>query len=120
MDARPLIAVVDDEESVRRALARMLSVSRFDVAVFGSGEEFLESLAGRIPDCVLLDIQMPGLTARDVQRQLAGSPIRIPVIIVTAHDQPAMREQCFADGAVAYLTKPLRREYLVAAINAVV
>lgn len=120
MDAQPLVAVVDDEESVRRALARMLSASRFDVAVFASGKDFLESLAKRVPDCVVLDFQMPGLTARDIQRQLALSQLRIPVIIITAHDQPALREQCLADGAVAYLTKPLRRDYLVAAIKSAV
>ncbi|HKD52650.1 MAG TPA: response regulator, partial [Steroidobacteraceae bacterium] len=68
---RPLIAVVDDEESVRRALARMLSASQLDVEIFGSGQEFLDSLRTRRPDCVVLDYQMPGLTGRDVQRQLA-------------------------------------------------
>jgi len=70
---RPLLAVVDDEESVRRALARMLSASQFEVDVFASGQEFLDSLRARLPDCVILDYQMPGLTGRDVQRQLALS-----------------------------------------------
>ena len=114
---RPLIALVDDEESVRRALARMLSASQFDVDVFATGQEFLDSLRTRLPDCVVLDYQMPGLTGRDVQRQLSLGQIRLPIIVMTAHDQPALREQCLADGAVAYLSKPLQRERLVDLIN---
>ena len=114
---RPLIAVVDDEESVRRALARMLGASQFDVDVFGSGQEFLDSLRARLPDCAILDYRMPGLSGRDVQRQLALANIHIPIIVVTAHDQPALREQCLADGASAYVAKPLQRERLVGLIN---
>ena len=114
---RPLIALVDDEESVRRALARMLSASQFDVDVFATGQEVLDSLRTRLPDCVVLDYQMPGLTGRDVQRQLSLGQIHLPIIVVTAHDQPALREQCLADGAVAYLSKPLQRERLVDLIN---
>jgi FixJ family two-component response regulator len=114
---RPLIALVDDEESVRRALARMLSASQFDVEVFASGQEFLDSLRTRVPDCAILDYQMPGLTGRDVQRHLSLEEIRLPIIVVTAHDHPALREQCLADGAVAYLAKPLQRERLVDLIN---
>jgi FixJ family two-component response regulator len=114
---RPLIAVVDDEESVRRALARMLTASHLDVDVFGSGQEFLDSLRTRRPDCVLLDYQMPGLTGREVQRQLKEAQIRLPIIVVTAHDQPALREQCLADGAVAYISKPLQRERLLSLID---
>jgi len=117
---RPLIALVDDEESVRRALARMLSASQFDVDVFATGQEFLDSLRTRLPDCVVLDYQMPGLNGRDVQRQLSLGQIHLPIIVVTAHDQPALREQCLADGAVAYLSKPLQRERLVDLINAAV
>jgi FixJ family two-component response regulator len=117
MAARPLLAVVDDEESVRRALARMLNASHFDVEVFASGQEFLDSLRARLPDCVILDYQMPGLTGRDVQRQLAVAQIRVPIIVITAHDQPALREQCLADGAVGYLAKPLQRERLVGLVD---
>jgi len=114
---RPLLAVVDDEESVRRALARMLSASHFEVDVFASGQEFLDSLRTRLPDCVILDYQMPGLTGRDVQRQLSLAQIPVPIIVVTAHDQPALRERCLADGAVAYIAKPLQRERLVGLVN---
>lgn len=113
----PLIAVVDDEESVRLALARMLRASSFEVSIYSSGEEFLQSLKTRVPDCAVLDFQMPGLTGRDVQRALSVAKLSLPIIIVTAHDQPSLREKVLADGAVAYFTKPLRRDTLIAALD---
>ncbi|HKZ72771.1 MAG TPA: response regulator [Steroidobacteraceae bacterium] len=117
---RPLIAVVDDEESVRRALVRLLHASQMDVDAYASGLAFLRSLTVRRPDCVVLDIQMAGLTGRDVQRQLAAAQLRLPVIILTAHDEPVMREQCLADGASAYLCKPLRADTLLSSIEAAI
>jgi FixJ family two-component response regulator len=113
----PLIAVVDDEESVRHALARMLRASAFDVSIYRSGEDFLDSLKTVVPDCAVLDFQMPGLTGRDVQRAIAVAKLSVPIIIVTAHDQPSLREKVLADGAVAYFTKPLRRDTLIAALQ---
>jgi FixJ family two-component response regulator len=113
----PLIAVVDDEESVRCAFARMLSASMFDVETYGSGREFLDSLREHVPDCVVLDLQMPGLTGREVQLQLAMARICLPMIVVTAQDQPTVREQCLADGAAAFVAKPLKREHLVRLID---
>ena len=117
VNRQPLVAVVDDEESVRLALARMLRASAFDVSIYRSGEEFLESIKTVVPDCVVLDFQMPGLTGRDVQRALSVAKVSLPIIIVTAHDQPSLREKVLADGAVAYFTKPLRRDNLIAALD---
>ena len=114
---QPLIAVVDDEESVRLALARMLRASSFEVSIYRSGEDFLESLKTVVPDCAVLDFQMPGLTGRDVQRAISVAKLSLPIIIVTAHDQPSLREKVLADGAVAYFTKPLRRDTLIAALQ---
>lgn len=114
---RHLVAVVDDEEAVRLALARMLQASLYHVVVFDSGQSFLSSLRTIVPDCVLLDFQMPELTGSDVQRELTKAHIEVPVIVMTAHDQPSLREQCIADGASAYFTKPLRRDNLIAAID---
>jgi FixJ family two-component response regulator len=70
-----------------------------------------------MPDCVVLDFQMPGLTGRDIQRALSVAKLPLPIIIVTAHDQPSLREKVLADGAVAYFTKPLRRDTLIAAVD---
>jgi FixJ family two-component response regulator len=114
------IAIVDDEECVRRALVRLLRVSRFDATSFPSGQAFLDSLAERRPDCLVLDIQMAGLTGRDVQTQLAEAQIRIPIIFITAYDEPTTREQCLADGAFEYFCKPLAGEKLVSAIHAAI
>jgi FixJ family two-component response regulator len=113
----PLIAVVDDEESVRLALARMLRASSFEVSIYRSGEEFLDSLKTVVPDCAVLDFQMPGLSGRDIQRAISVAKLSLPIIIVTAHDQPSLREKVLADGAVAYFTKPLRRDTLIAALQ---
>jgi FixJ family two-component response regulator len=114
---RRVIAVVDDEASVRRALERLLRASDIEVELFASGEAFMDSLQTRQPDCVVLDIQMVGVTGRDVQRNLAIARLNIPIVIITAHDEPLLREQCLADGASAYLSKPLRGERLLAAID---
>ena len=119
-EARPFVAVVDDEESVRLALVRLLRASAFDSEGFASGEAFFTSLAVRRPDCLVLDLQMEGLTGRDVQRQLIGLQSQIPLIMITAHDEPTIREQCLADGASAYLRKPLRGDLLIRSIQAAI
>jgi FixJ family two-component response regulator len=120
--ARPrhFIAIVDDEECVRRALVRLLKVYHFDAKGFPSGEAFLDSLSVRRPDCLVLDIQMAGLTGREVQSQLADAQIRSPIIFITAHDEPSTRTQCLADGAFEYFCKPLSGDILVSAINAAI
>jgi FixJ family two-component response regulator len=115
--ATPLIAVVDDEASVRRALARLLQASGIEVESYATAQEFLDSLRKRRPDCLVLDIQMAGSTGRDVQRWLLAEQIHIPIIVITAHDEVLLREQCLADGASAYLRKPLRGQMLLAAID---
>lgn len=116
----PLVAVIDDEDSVRKALTRLLRASQIEVVAFASGQCFLDSLETRLPDCVILDLHMVGLTGHDVQRRLVAAQLRIPVIVITAHDHPSLQEQCIADGAVAYLRKPLRGETLLRSIYAAV
>ena len=115
---RPFVAVVDDEESVRSALLRLLRAERIDCEGFASGEEFLRSIELRRPDCLVLDLQMAGLNGREVQRQLIGRKSPIPLVMITAHDEPTIREQCLADGASAYLRKPLRGDLLIRSIHA--
>ena len=113
-----LIAVVDDDDSIRRALARLLQGYNFDVLTFSSGQEFLSSLRGRRPDCVILDFQMPGLTGGDVQCLLSLAEIPLPVIIMTAYDHPTMREQCLRRGAVACIAKSDLQDDLIVTITA--
>ena len=115
-----LIAVVDDEESIRRALSRLLRCSNFDVLTFGSGQEFINSLRGHRPDCVILDFQMPELTGGDVQGLLSRADIQLPVIIMTAYDHPVMREECLRRGAVACIAKCDLQDHLIVTIAAAV
>lgn len=113
---RLLVAVVDDEESVRRALRRLFLAAGIDVDTFASGQEFLASLAARRPDCAVLDLRLPGLTGLDVLERLAEAGIRLPVVLVTGHDQPGVAERALATGAAAYLRKPLDDESLLNAV----
>ena len=113
-----LIAVVDDDDSIRRALSRLLRGFNFDVLTFGSGQEFLNSLGKQRLDCVILDFQMPELTGDDVRCLLSLAGIQLPVIIMTAYDHPAMREECLRRGAVACIAKCDLQDHLIVAIAA--
>jgi len=114
---RSFVAVVDDEDSVRRALLRLLRAANMDCEAFASGEAFLNSLDKFRPDCVVLDLQMPGLTGRDVQKRMLSMQINLPVIIITAHDDAVTQQQSLSDGAANYLRKPLRGDVLVRSIH---
>ncbi len=100
-----LVAVVDDDDSVRRALSRLLRSCNFEVLAFASGQEFINSLRAHRPDCVILDFQMPELTGGDVQCLLSLAEVQLPVIIMTAYDHPVVREACLRRGAVACIGK---------------
>jgi FixJ family two-component response regulator len=114
----PVIAIVDDEDSIRRALSRLLRGSNFDVLTFGSGQEFINSLRGQRPDCVILDFQMPELTGGDVQSLLSLAEIHLPVIIMTAYDHPVLREECLRRGAIACIAKSDLHDHLIVTIAA--
>ena len=111
------IAVVDDDESVRKALKRLLRAANLDADTFASGREFLDSLAAQVPDCIVLDLHMPGMNGLDIQQQLARGALRVPIVVITGHDEPQTRAQCLSAGAAAYLRKPLDDEALLDAIH---
>ena len=115
---RPHIAVVDDEEPVRKALMRLMRSAGLSVETFGSGPEFLESLETRLPDCVVLDLHMPDMNGFTVQAHLARNYDALPVIIFTGHDLPSARERAMAGGASAFLRKPAHDHALLDAISA--
>jgi FixJ family two-component response regulator len=112
---RPLVAVVDDEESVRTSLRRLLTASRLDAVTFASGQEFLEAVSARLPDCLILDLQMPGLSGLDVQRHLAARRLWVPTIIISAADDTHGRAP--APSTVAFLCKPFEDHVLLATIE---
>jgi FixJ family two-component response regulator len=115
------VAVVDDDESVRKALQRLLRASDLDADTFASAQDFLGSLQQAIlPDCLVLDLQMPGTSGLDLQRQLVRAGLRLPIVVITGHDEPGMRARCLAAGARAYLRKPLEAGTLLAAIEAAI
>lgn len=112
-----MIAVVDDEESVRKAVVRLLQAAGHTARGFATGSDFLHSYLDEPAECLLLDLQMPGLSGADVLRALNRSGARIPTIIVTAHDSPGAREECKRLGAVAYLCKPLDERVLLTTLQ---
>ena len=114
---RPLIAVVDDEEPIRKALTRLLRSAGLDVESFPSGFEFLESIPSRHPDCVVLDLHMPGLNGFEVQARLAESSAPVPVVIITGHDSTETRALALAAQPLAYLRKPVDDQALLDAIE---
>lgn len=112
-----VIAVVDDEESVRKALLRVLRAAGFAARGFVSAKEFLASWQFDRPDCLVLDLQMPDISCQEVQQALKVAGARFPIVIVTAHDASSVRDECMRLGAVAYLCKPLDMAQLLQAVK---
>ncbi len=114
---RMLIAVVDDEESVRIALRRLLRSASLNVETFSSGLEFLDSLKEHQPDCLILDLHMPQVNGFAVQARLAERSPRVPTVVITGRDSEENRGRALAGGAAAYLRKPVDDKALLDAID---
>lgn len=120
---RLLIAVVDDDASVCRAMKRLIRSLGMNAEAFTSGREFLdflEAMPSFRPDCVILDVQMPGMSGLEVQEQLIQGSSSLPVIFITAHDEVGVRERALAMGALAFLRKPFNDELIIKTLNAAV
>jgi FixJ family two-component response regulator len=116
----PVIAIVDDDKSVCRAIARLLRSLEMDVDTFTCGREFIEHIETTRsfhPDCVVLDVRMPGISGLEVQQFLVRSENFIPVIFITGHDDMIVRERALQAGAVAFLRKPIDKELLIKILN---
>ena len=111
------IAIVDDDPAVLKALRRLLRARALDARTYGSAQEFLAALPDGLPGCLIVDLQMPGMSGVDLQQHLARKGIRIPTIVITAHGDAGVRERCEAAGAIAFLLKPLQDTALFAAID---
>jgi FixJ family two-component response regulator len=114
---RPLVSVVDDDESVRESLPDLLKELGFAVQAFSSGEEFLASEHLVRTKCLILDIAMPGMSGPDVLRELKMRRHTIPIVFITAHGNPNVRPHLMEQGAVDVLFKPFTEAALLAAIR---
>jgi len=115
----PYLALVDDDESVTRALKRLLKVVGLDIRVFGSGLVFLEAVAERPPEVAILDVQMPDLSGLDVQERLVERGVAVPILFITAFDDEEVRRRALARGAAGFISKPFERQALLDQIAAV-
>ena len=114
----PLVAVVDDDVSVRKSLNRLIRSVRLDVETFASAEEFLKSVPPLKPDCLVLDVSLPGMSGIELHRHLLAHRANVPIIFITAHgsDERA-RLEAASDWTVAYFIKPFSPDELLDAVN---
>jgi FixJ family two-component response regulator len=111
------VAVVDDEPEMRKALRRLLLTHGFQVQVYAGGEELMASLAAGLPDCVVMDLHMPGTNGFDLLLTFSSLHIATPVVVITGRDEPDTEERVRSLGAVAYLKKPVDEMSLVSAVE---
>jgi FixJ family two-component response regulator len=110
------IALVEDETPVRTALARLLRLADYEVLAYASGEAFLAGLADSMPRCVILDVHLPGLSGFEVQRRLRSGRVQVPVVFITASDDPALEREASEAGGLRMLRKPFSNDEFLAAI----
>jgi FixJ family two-component response regulator len=113
----PFIAVVDDESAVRSMLGRLLRLANYQVSAFSSGGEFLASLNDHSPACAIVDINMPELSGLEVQSRMRAAHIRVPVVLITAVQDPAFEQSAADVGAVTLLRKPFSSDELLRAVD---
>jgi FixJ family two-component response regulator len=114
---QPVVYVVDDDAGVRQALDSLIRSVGFSVQTFASAQDFLNSKRTSVPGCLVLDVRMPGLSGLDLQRDLTEADIHLPVIFVTGHADIPMSVGAMKAGAVEFLTKPVRDQDLLDAIQ---
>ena len=112
----PIVLVIDDDASVRRALTNLFQSVGLKVGVFASAPEMLQDRLPDVPSCLVLDIRLPGLSGLDFQAELAKAHIRIPIIFMTGHGDIPMSVRAMKGGAVDFLTKPFRDQDMLDAV----
>ena len=116
-DPKPTVFVIDDDPSVLKSLARLLRSLGFDTETFASAEAFLERKHYDGVGCIVLDVQMPGLSGMDLQDELSRADYSMPVIFITGHGNIPMSVQAMKKGAVNFLTKPFDEEELLQGVR---
>jgi FixJ family two-component response regulator len=114
----PVIFVVDDDAFVRKAVRRLLLSLHLPVQLFASAEQFLAATQPTCHGCLILDLHLPGLSGLELQDKLVDQGWNLPVVIVTAHDEPAARDAALGMGAVAFIKKPFDRAQFLAIVQA--
>ncbi|HXB23079.1 MAG TPA: response regulator [Candidatus Solibacter sp.] len=115
---RKLVAIVDDDDSIRSALQGLLKVVGLPARAFASAEEFLQSGQQNLTACLIADIRMPGMSGLELQARLNAEQCKIPTIFITAHGDAKMRMQALRAGAVEFLAKPFDDEALLESVRA--
>lgn len=117
-DQLQLVVIVDDEESVRNAVQRLLGAAGLTVTSFASAEDFLNSGELSTTGCLIADIRMPGMSGLDLQSHLSDEGYPIPIIFITAHGDEKIRIRAMRGGAVAFLAKPFDNSVLLDCVRA--
>ena len=108
-----MIAIVDDDDAVRRAMKSFMRSLGYDASTFGSAEEFLNSEQINSTSCLITDLQMPGLSGLDLQDRLLAQGHHIPIIFLTAYPEENVRIRAMKAGGVAFLSKPVNLDHLL-------
>jgi FixJ family two-component response regulator len=116
-NADAIVFVVDDDPSIREAIESLLKLAGLRVETFGTAQEFLRNERPDLPGCVVLDVELPGLSGLDLQRELAAHGIKLPVIFITGYGDIPMSVRAMKAGATEFLTKPFRDQDLLDAIQ---
>ena len=116
----PLVFIVDDDDSMRQALARLFYSVKLQVEVFASAQEFLKSERPDVPSCLVLDVRLPGLSGLEFQAELAKENIRIPIVFISGHGDIPMSVRAMKAGAMDFLVKPFRDQDLLDAVAAAI
>jgi len=116
-EVAPVVIIVDDDQSFRTFLSRLVSTIGLKAILYASAEEFLAARPPDGPACLVLDVQMPGLSGLDLQRELVRTGHRLPIVFITGHGDIPMTVEAMKAGAVGFLTKPLRNQDLFDAVK---
>jgi FixJ family two-component response regulator len=116
-DADSIVFVVDDDSSIREAIEILVKLAGLRVETFGTAQEFLRSKRPDLPGCVVLDVELPGLSGLDLQRELTAHGIKLPIIFITGYGDIPMSVRAMKAGALEFLTKPFRDQDLLDAIQ---
>jgi FixJ family two-component response regulator len=114
---KPLISIVDDDESLRKATKGLMRALGFLAETFASAEEFLKFDRLRSTDCLIADVQMPGMSGLELHRRLVATGESIPTILITAYPDDSMRARALEAGVICYLAKPFSKDRLLVCIN---